>query len=131
MEVSTYKHISDLRCVLQKNVRTSKKREQAFIVDRYLLYAAAIATATAVFAITLPLVVDCCLPLLFPDAATATVTVATATAPVTVAVIHRLHLCLHCRRLHLQVGGRQRRMVAVGAMVLLVVDKEEARKGLF
>jgi hypothetical protein len=77
------------------------------------------------------LVVDCCLPLLFQAATTATGTVATTTAPVTVAVIHFLHLCLHHRRLHLQVGWRQQRTVAVGAMVLLVVDKEEARKGLF
>jgi hypothetical protein len=93
--------------------------------------AATIATAAAVFATTLPLVVDCCLPLLFSTVVTATVTVTAATAPVSVAVIHRLHLCLHRRRLHLQVGRHQRRTVAVGAMVLLVVDKEEARKVLF
>jgi hypothetical protein len=92
---------------------------------------ATVATAAAVFAITLPLVVDCCLPLLFPAAATATSTVAATTAPVTIAVIHFLHLCLHCRRLHLQVRQCQRRTVAVGAMVWLVVDKVEARKGLF
>ena len=99
-----------------------------------LLSAAAIATvaaAAAVFATMLPLVVDCCLPLLFPAAATATVTVAATTAPLSIAVIQHLHLCLHCRRLHLQVGRRQRRMVVVSSMVLLVVDKEGARKGLF
>jgi hypothetical protein len=93
--------------------------------------AAAIATAAAVFATMLPIVVDCCLPLLFLAAATATITVPAATTPVSVAVIHRLHLCLHCCRLHLQVGQRQRRTVAVGAMVLLVVDKEKAHKSLF
>ncbi len=93
--------------------------------------AATIVTAAAVFATTLPLVVDCCLPLLFPAAATVTVTVATTTAPVSVAIIHCLHLCLHCHCLHLQARWCQWRTVAVGAMVSLVVDKEEARKGLF
>ena len=93
--------------------------------------AAAIATTASVFAITLPLVVDCCLPLVFPAAITATVTVANATVPVTVAVIHFFYLCLHHRRLHLQVGWCQRRTVAVGAMVLLVGNREEACKGLF
>ncbi len=93
--------------------------------------AATIDTAAAVFGTMLPLVVDCCLPLLFLTAATATVTVATATTPVSVAVIHRLHFCLHHRRLHLQVGRRQRRTAAVGAMVSLVINRVEARKGLF
>jgi hypothetical protein len=92
---------------------------------------AAIATAATAFAITLPLVVDCCLSLMFPAAATAIVTVAAATAHVIVAIIHFLHLRLHCHHLHLQVGWHQQKTVAVGAMVLLVVNKEEARKGLF
>ncbi len=78
---------------------------------------AAIATAAAVFAITLLLVVDCCLPPVFLATATATVTVAAATTPVTIAVIHFLHLCLYPCRLHLQVGWGQRRTVAVDAMI--------------
>jgi hypothetical protein len=93
--------------------------------------AAAVDTAATVFATMLLLVVDCCLPLLFLAAVTATVTVAAATTPVSIAVIHRLHLCLHRLRLHLQVWRHQRRMVAVGTMVSLVIDREEAGKGLF
>jgi hypothetical protein len=69
--------------------------------------------------------------LLFPAAATATVTVATATTPVSVAIIQCLHLCLHRCRLHLPVLRRQWRTVAMGTMVSLVIDREEARKGLF
>jgi hypothetical protein len=103
----------------------------AAVVAKVAAAAAAVATAATVFATILPIVFDCYLPLLFPATATAIVTVAVATTPVSVAVIHHLHLCLHCHRLHRQVGGRQRRTVVVGAMVLLVIDKEEACKGQF
>ena len=48
-------------------------------------------TMTAIFAAVLPLVVDCCLPLLM--LATITITAA-ATAPVSIAAMHYLHLCL-------------------------------------
>jgi hypothetical protein len=57
------------------------------------------------------LLVDCCLSLLFPAAATAAVTVATAAAPVSVAISRLLRLCHHQSCLHPQVGRLQRRRV--------------------